>query len=347
MKHESVELAIIGGGAAGLFAAAMCAEKHIKALVIERKARVGAKMLMTANGRCNFSKDIPPSAMLSDIGGKDAEFLAPALNALPPSAISRFFRAHGVKLKRLADGRLFPASEKAADIVHVFGDLLRDEGIPLLVNSPVTGIQKMKNGFIVGMRNFTIWAQNVLVATGGASFPKTGSTGDGQCFAHELGHRITPLRAGLTGFETNAVQPFLPPRTLESATASVIVGGEDVFSVRGEVDIERWGISGSAVYNCSRYVSRSNLKNFDIAIEGGDVRFVARRPKMCPLKEAIVTVGGVSLDEVDPNTMRSRLVEGLYFAGEVLDVDGPTGGYNLTIAFATAALAIQSISANH
>ena len=167
LKHEPVPLAIVGGGAAGMFAAAVASERKVGCLVFERKVRLGAKMLMTANGRCNFTKDISPEAFLRDLGDPVAEWAASALRNCPPQSIVRGVRSLGVKLRRMPDGRMFPDSGQAATVVHAFGDLLRDEGVPLCVNCPVTGIQPMKNGFIVATERFTVWAKNVLVATGG------------------------------------------------------------------------------------------------------------------------------------------------------------------------------------
>ena len=346
MKHESIKLAIVGAGAAGLFAAAEAARRRVPCIVIERKARIGAKMLMTANGRCNFTKDIPVSRMLEDIGGEVASFVRPALEACTPQAIARFFRSHGLKIKRMNDSRLFPASEKAADVVHIFGDLLREERIPLLTNSPVTGIQRVKNGFIVGMENFTLWAENVLLATGGVSFPKTGSVGDAQRFAAAMGHRIEPMRAGLTGYDWPLCPP---PRRITGARAAIVAGGRELVCATGEVEFAKGLVSGAAVYNCSRYVARRGLDArqyiLEISTPDGE-KFSIPHPVMRPLKEAIVTIGGVSRDDIDPATMASRIVPGLYFAGEAIDIDGPTGGYNLSLAFATAALCVQSIAAS-
>ena len=339
MKHEPVGLAIVGGGAAGLMAAAAAKARGIGCIVIERKARIGSKMLMTANGRCNFTKDITAEKMLADIGEPVASFVRPALTACTPTMIAGGFRARGLKIKRMTDGRLFPASEKAADVVHVFGDLLRDEEIPLLTNCAVTGLQPMKTGFIVATRHFTLWAKNVLIATGGLSFPKTGSVGDGQNFARSLGHRIAPCRAGLTGFEC-AVRSRA---RFERAAACIVAGGAEVCRYEGEVEFEPWGVSGAAVYNCSRIVARRNIKSFELRLETPDGEFAFASPRIRPLKEAIVTIGGVSLDDVNPATMESRIVPGLYFAGEVLDIDGPTGGYNLSLAFATARLAVANM----
>ena len=344
LTHRPVPLAIIGGGAAGLFAAATAVARGIGCIVVERKARIGSKMLMTANGRCNFTKDISPERMLADIGDPVASFAGRALRACPPSMVAAGFKARGLMLRRMPDGRMFPASGKAADVVHVFGDLLRDSAVPLLTNCPITGIQPVKNGFIVATETFTFWARNVLVATGGASFPKTGSVGDGQEFARRLGHRIEPLRAGLVGCETGdrAILAMSGAR-FERGAASLVADGREVFHAAGEIEVERWGVSGAAIYNCTRYAARHGIEAFDLKIETPEGTWLVKRPKMCPLKEAIVTMGGVSLDDVNPATMESRKIPGLYFAGEVLDIDGPTGGYNLTLAFATARLAVESM----
>lgn len=347
LKHEPVPLAIVGGGAAGMFAAAVAAERGVGCLVFERKARLGAKMLMTANGRCNFTKDVSVEAFLRDLGDPVAEWAAPALRNCPPQSIIRGIRSLGVKLRRMDDGRMFPDSGQATTVVHAFGDLLRDEGVPLCVNCPVTGVQPVKNGFIVATGHFTVWARNVLLATGGLSFPKTGSVGDGQEFARRLGHAIEPCRAGLTGMEVRdrAVAAQVGARFDDGEARVLDAAGRMVFSARGEVDCEPWGVSGAAVYNCQRWLARHGYVGMamEVAFGGQLVRLRELVPR--PLKEAIATVGGVSLEDVDPATMMSRKVPGLYFAGEVLDVDGPTGGYNLTLAFATARAAVVAVQA--
>ena len=351
LKHTPVKLAIVGGGAAGMFAAAVAAERRLSCVVIERKARLGSKVLMTANGRCNFAKDISAEQFLSDLGPA-APFAARAVRECPPRKIIAGFKSLGVGLKRMADGRMFPADGKAATIVHAFGDLLRDSGVPVISNCPVTGIQPQKTGFIVATPNFTLWAEHVLLATGGISYPKLGSTGDGQRFASGLGHALVPYRPGLIGLETD------DPRVVrhagerfEEAQAKVFdAAGAELYAYRGEVDCEIFGLSGAAVYNCQRFMehwyrAHPGSRAADLTLEarfGREmVRLAGLKPR--PVKEAIVTIGGVSLDDVNPDTMESRKVPGLYFAGEVLDLDGPTGGYNLTLAFATARLAVNSI----
>ena len=247
---------------------------------------------------------------------------------------------------------MFPADGKAATIVHAFGDLLRDNEVPILTNCPVTGIQPQKNGFIVATKNFTLWAENVLLATGGVSYPKTGSVGDGQNFAKQLGHRLVPYQPGLIGMEADDRKvTSLAGRRFEDGRAKVIgPDGATLFDYRGEVDCESFGLSGAAVYNAQRFIA--HWAREDVRRKAGDVgievwfghnrlSFRGLRPR--PVKEAIVTIGGVATDEIDPRTMESKLVPHLYFAGEVMDVDGPTGGYNLTMAFATARKAVTSI----
>lgn len=348
LAHKPVELAIVGAGAAGLFAASVAAGRRLPCVLIERKARPGSKVLMTANGRCNFTKDISAERFLAEVG-PCAPFVARAVKECPPRRIISGFESLHVPVRRMADGRVFPADGKATTIVHAFGDLLRDEGVPLLTNCPVTGIQPVKNGFIVAMPNFTLWARNVILATGGLSYPKLGSVGDGQNFARALGHHIVPCRPGLIGLETT------DPRILrragrryeEGRTRVISAEGKLLFEYRGEVDCESFGLSGAAVYNAERFIVHEGLKDYSIEVWFEHERLTFKNLKPRPLKEAIVTIGGVDCAEVDPDTMESRLVPGLYFAGEVLDIDGPTGGYNLTLAFATARRAVESIIEKH
>ena len=351
LKHSPVKLAIIGGGAAGMFAAAVAAERRIPCVLIERKARLGSKVLMTANGRCNFTKDISADQFLKDVG-EAKDFVAAAIRECPPRKIISGFKSLNVPLRRMADGRMFPADGKAATIVHAFGDLLRDSEMPILTNCPVTGIQPQKNGFIVATKNFTLWAENILLATGGVSYPKTGSVGDGQNFAKALGHRVVPYQPGLIGMETTDRKvTSLAGRRFEDGRAKVIGSdGATLFDYKGEVDCESFGLSGAAVYNAQRFIEHwrredKRRKTEDVEIEvwfeHNRLRFKGLRPR--PVKEAIVTIGGVATDEIDPRTMESKLVPHLYFAGEVMDIDGPTGGYNLTMAFATARKAVVAI----
>ena len=356
------KLVIVGGGAAGMFAAAVAAERGVPCVLVERKARLGSKVLMTANGRCNFAKDISPEQFLNDIsrGGiaaRCAEFVAEAVRECPPRQICRGFQSLGVRTKRMTDGRIFPADEKAATIVHAFGDLLRDEEVPIITNCPVKEIAAVKGGaarFAVVANSFSILAENVLLATGGASYPKTGSVGDGQRFAQALGHKLVPYRPGLIGLETRDEKVTrLAGRRFEDGAARVFdASGKAVFEYRGEIDCESFGLSGAAIYNAQRFIEHYERERGTgngkrgIAVEASFTGMTVRLDKINPrpLKEAIVTIGGVDTREIDPHTMQSKIVPGLYFAGEVMDIDGPTGGYNLTLAFATARKAVASIA---
>ena len=360
MNPNPVTLAIVGGGAAGLFAAAVAAERRIPCVILERKARLGSNVLMTANGRCNFAKDISADQFLRDLacGADDvrtSRFVAEAIHECPPRQIVAGFKSLGVPLRRMSDGRMFPADGKAATILHAFGDLLRDEEVPILTNAPVTAIRATRRDgarFVVSTRNFDLLAENVLVATGGVSYPKTGSVGDGQDFARALGHALVPYRPGLIGLETDdpRVTRLAGRRFEDDGRVKVLAPtGQGLFDCRGEVDCERFGLSGAAIYNAQRFIehvrraSTPDAKALVLEVWFGHSRltFAGLAPR--PVKEAIVTLGGVATDEIDPHTMQSKLVPGLYFAGEVMDIDGPTGGYNLTLAFATARKAVTSI----
>ena len=357
---KSVELAIIGGGAAGMFAASVAAERGIRCVLIERKARLGSKVLMTANGRCNFTKDISSDQFLKDVGSC-APFVRRAIEECSPRKIIAGFKSLNVPLRRMSDGRMFPADGKAATIVHAFGDLLRDSEVPILTNCAVKRLSRLEGGapsprqrFIVETENFDIAADNVLLATGGVSYPKTGSVGDGQNFAKALGHTVVPYRPGLIGLETSDTKiTRLAGRRFEDGRAKVIdERGATIFDYRGEVDCESFGLSGAAIYNAQRFIEHYARQNststsslhltLEVWFDRNRLQYKNLKPR--PVKEAIVTIGGVDTKEIDPATMESKLVPGLYFAGEVMDIDGPTGGYNLTMAFATARKAVTSIA---
>lgn len=345
-KPRRVKLAIVGGGAAGMFAAAQAALDGLPVLLVERKARLGSKVLMTANGRCNFTKDIPADVFLRDVGPASG-WLTSAVRECPPRAIIKFFKALGVPVRRMADGRMFPADGRAATIVHAFGDLFRDKGVPVMTNCPVKAVSPLRGGgFAVSADGFDIAAENVLLATGGVSYPKTGSLGDGQDFARRLGHRVLPLRPGLIGMETPERRiTSLAGRRFEDGRAKVLApDGRVLFDYKGEVDCEKFGLSGAAVYNCQRYIEHARPEDYVLEVRFARERLRFGNLKPRPVKEAIVTIGGVALEDVDPETMQSRKTPGLYFAGEVLDIDGPTGGYNLSLAFMTARKAVRHVS---
>ncbi len=342
---NKTELIIIGGGAAGLMAGCAAGELGLKTLVLERKHKPGRKLLMCGNARCNLTTNISSDRMLQMLGDPVAPFLETALQDFGPSMLQRWFAAKGLKTVVKAGNKVYPHTERASDVVNLLTDQLRDGNISLACSAAVQSLEKTKNGFRVTTDNFVVESTYVLIATGGVSYPKTGSVGDGQEWAQKLGHTVTPFRPGLIGFE--AEPKVLKGRIgtiYEKVTLDVVSAGKTVAETRGVYEIEKWGIGGTAVTDASRIIARRNLKNTTLRITMQDGKIEEVRPlRTRPLKEAMVTVGGVALDEIDFQTLESRKCPDLYFAGEVLDIDGPTGGYNLQAAFSSARLAVASI----
>jgi len=343
---SDTDLIIIGGGAAGLMGGCLAGELGLRTVILERKHKPGRKLLMCGNSRCNLTINISPERMLEMYGEPVGQFLRPAIMGFQPSALQRWFAANGLKTVVRTGNKVYPHSDRASDVLHFFTDILRDRNVSLAASSVVQSFRKTKDGFIVVTDNFTLEARYVIIATGGISYPKTGSVGDGQRFAKELGHVVEPYRPGLVGFEVDkksitdrAGQPAKEVRL------KLMAGGKLIAETRGLYEIESWGIGGSAVTDASRIIARQNLTDYSFRIEYADGRIEEVKPARArSIKEAMVTVGGVSLKEVDNRSMESLKCRGVYFAGEVLDVDGPTGGYNLQAAFATARLAVNAVA---
>jgi len=339
------DLIIIGGGAAGLMAGVAAGELGLKALVLERKHKPGRKLLMCGNARCNLTTNISGERMLKMFGEPVGSFLAPSIRAFDPSMLQRWFSANRLKTVVKAGNKVYPHTEQASDVLNLFTDQLREKEISLACSSPTRTLEKTANGFCVTTGNFVVESRFVLVATGGVSYPKTGSVGDGQEWAKKLGHTVEPYRPGLVGFE---VDPKMLKRRVgticKKVEVEIVSGGQKVAETRGVYEIEKWGIGGTAITDASRIMARRNLKGciLRIRLENGETEEVEPL-RTRSMKEAMVTVGGVALDEIDFQTLESKKCPGLYFAGEVLDIDGPTGGYNLQAAFATARLAVSSI----
>lgn len=339
------DLIIIGGGAAGLMAGCAAGELGLKALVLERKHKPGRKLLMCGNARCNLTTNISEGRMLQMFGEPVAGFLEPAIRAFTPSMLQRWFSAGGLRTVVKAGNKVYPHTERASDVLNLFTDQLRDKNVSLACSSVVQAVETLGKGFRVTTGNFVVESRHVLVATGGLSYPKTGSVGDGQEWAKKIGHAIKPYRPGLVGFE---VEPHVLKGRVgkihEKVLCDVFCGGEKVAETRGVYEIEKWGIGGTAITDASRIVARRKLEAVVLRIKLGDGKTEEVRPlRTRSIKEAMVTVGGVALGEIDFKTMESKKCPGLYFAGEVLDIDGPTGGYNLQAAFSTARLAVAAI----
>ena len=342
---SKTDLIIIGGGAAGLMAGAVAGELGLKAVVLERKHKPGRKLLMCGNARCNLTTNISEDRMLQMFGEPVGPFLEPAIRAFTPSMLQRWFAGNGLKTVVKAGNKVYPHTEKASDVLNLFTDRLRDGNVTLACSAVVEHIEKAKNGFRVTADNLVLEGKYVLIATGGVSYPKTGSVGDGQGWASTLGHTVEKLRPGLVGFEVDPkVIKGRVGKIYEKVTVDVLVKGKSVGQTFGVYEIERWGVGGTALTDASRIIARNNLKQVELKVSSKEGLSETVRPTGTrSIKEAMVTVGGVSLNEIDNRTMESKVCRGLYFAGEVMDVDGPTGGYNLQCAFSTARLAVAAI----
>ncbi len=345
--EETAPLIIIGAGAAGLMAACHAGEYGIPTLLLERKHRAGSKLLMCGNGRCNLTSALDVSTMLSDFGPPLDAFLSTAIGKFPPAMLQKWFERNNLPLMLTRDGKVFPKSEKAMDVVRCLTDVLRRQGTPICYSAPVQSVDRDGEHFVVRTSVFQVHAKRILICTGGVSYPKTGSVGDGQRIARDLGHKVRPFRPGLVGVDWD--DPWLHAHRGEQFKAvdvRVFDGKGCIGETSGLLECENWGLGGGAISNATRLLSRFEAKSpaLEIRYTKQAAPLTISHVKTRPLKEAMVTVGGVDLDDVDAETMASKRIPNLYFAGEVLDIDGPTGGYNLTAAFATARLAIDTIA---
>ncbi len=398
---------VIGGGAAGLMAAGRAAELSARVTVFEKNDTVGRKLSITGKGRCNVTNFCDNDTFIAHLTS-NARFMYGAVSRFSCYDTVDFFNRLGVDTVVERGNRVFPRSGKAADIVDALYDYVVSSGGEIL-SAHVKGID-IADGCVRGVRlyNRTVECDRVIVATGGMSYPSTGSTGDGYAFARAAGHTVTKLLPSLVPLVSRA--PFcaeLQGLSLRNIRLTIVDNdsNKEIYSQMGELLFTHFGISGPLVLSASahmrsmtdgRYTAVIDLKpaltpetldrrllrdfsdyaNRDIVnalrsllpksmipvilrLSGIDphtkcreVSVLQRRELLTtlkqiaipvsgfrPLKEAIVTSGGVAVSEVNPKTMESKLVRGLYFSGEVLDLDAYTGGFNLQIAFSTGRLA--------
>jgi len=343
---NETDLIIIGGGAAGLMGGCTAGETGLRTVVLERKHKPGRKLLMCGNSRCNLTINLSPERMIQMYGEPVGPFLRQAIIDFPPSTLQRWFAANGLKTVVRTGNKVYPHSDRASDVLHFFTDFLRDRNVSLAASSVAQSVKKIKNGFHVLADNFSLESRFVMIATGGISYPKTGSVGDGQNFAKELGHSLEPYRPGLVGFEVDRkVIGNRVGQEWHDTRVKILSGNKVIAETRGYFEIEQWGIGGTAITDASRIIARLNLKDYVLRIELAEGKIEEVKPlRPRSIKEAMVTMGGISLKDVNNRTMESLKCPGLFFAGEVLDVDGPTGGYNLQAAFSTARLAVNAIA---
>ena len=405
------DVVVVGAGAAGMMAAGTAAQRGCRVLLLEKMEKSGRKVRITGKGRCNVTNARPAEEFAAQVR-TNAAFFAPAFAAFNNRAAIRFFERQGVRLDIERGERVFPHSGKAWDIANALLGFCVDNGVKILYDTRVTGILTL-GGRVFGVkyvnkRGFERKEEcpQVILATGGVSYPATGSTGDGYAFAADLGHTIEPLRPSLTPLVSSHPRVRQLDRLLlRNVRATLWIDDAPVREEFGELGFSERGIEGAVALRMSRDA-------VDALIEGRRVKIVvdlkpalteevlrdriARelaamgpteffgellvpRPMVLPLAQeldihsktyvsklseaeivrlirtlkgltfpvtdyapfeyAVTTAGGVRCDEVNPETMESRRVRGLYFAGEVLDLDANTGGYNLQIAFSTGRLA--------
>ena len=399
---------VIGGGPAGLMAASTAALYGNEVVLLEKNPRTGRKLIITGKGRCNITNACDNSAFISNVVS-NPRFLYSAINGFDTSDTVAFFNSLGVETKVERGNRVFPLSDKAMDVADALLNYARNSGVRIITESPVDELIT-ENGEIKGVKSKgrKFFADAVIIATGGKSYPLTGSTGDGYTLAKSAGHTITDIVPSLVplvirGSECEAMQGL----SLKNIAVSVISDNKKVFDDFGELVFTHYGVSGPVILSASSHLSDYKAKNYKLSIDlkpaldfdtldkrlirdfeknnlkeagnslGGLLpskmipvvlnRWGIDKSTRCnsitkeqrralieilknfefdimgtrPIDEAIITRGGVKVSEVNPKSMESKLLKGLYFCGEVLDVDAYTGGFNLQIAFSTGYLAGQ------
>lgn len=405
---------VVGGGAAGMMAAYQAAGEGAHVILLEKMPSLGRKVLITGKGRCNITNACDTQQLIKNMPG-NGRFLHSAYREFDNTDMIGFIEQWGVQTKVERGGRVFPVSDKAKDVIDAFARALAKRQVEVITNQPVRKLL-VENNQVVGVAtdHKQYLADAVILATGGASYPGTGSSGDGYKMAKELGHAIIPLKPSLVPLEvTEDWIKELQGLSLKNVTATVLVGGKKQADDFGEMLFTHYGLSGPIILSLSKVVaealntgskevmleinlkpalseevldkriqrdwekfSRKQLKNslnellptklipviIDLAFLDPDkfvnqitkserarllrqlqhLTFTIQRTR--PVSEAIVTAGGVSTKEINPATMESKLIKNLYFAGEVIDIDGYTGGYNLQAAFSTGYVAGKAIS---
>ncbi|MDQ7823084.1 MAG: NAD(P)/FAD-dependent oxidoreductase [Candidatus Eremiobacteraeota bacterium] len=408
---------VIGGGPSGLMAALQASGKNHKVILLDKMEGLGTKLAITGKGRCNLTHQVDRHEELIESFPGGGNFLHSAFNQFPPSELIKFFKSRGLDTKVEKGRRVFPVTDSAKDVLAVLEKELKKAGVETRVSIPVIEIL-VDNKRVMGVRASTgesFGADKVIIATGGMTYPWTGSTGDGYQFARRLGHSLVTPRPSLVPLEVaeSSISHNLEGLSLKNIKAIVKSGNKVVDQKFGEMVFTSYGLSGPIILYLSRKIvllladkkhtvslsfdlkpalskdklqarlesdfEKNRKKYFKNAIEellpqkmipvfiqesgihpsrqcaqiGSKDRdrvidmlknFSFTITKARGMSEAEVTQGGVELKEVDPKTMESKLIHGLYFAGEVLDIDGYIGGFNLQAAFSTGYVAGRNAS---
>ena len=403
MKYDGI---VIGGGPAGMFAAITAARRGKNVLLLERNDRLGKKLLITGKGRCNVTNDCEAAEVLQNVP-RNGRFLFSAMAACPPKKIMDFFEESGCQVKTERGNRVFPVTDRSSSVLDALQRELRRSGVTVRTGR-VTDILTEDGkavAVMAGQERFD--ADWVILATGGLSYPTTGSTGDGYALARRLGHTVTPTEGSLVPLEAGPDCADMQGLSLRNVSVKLLNGkGKVLFTDFGELLFTHFGVSGPTVLSASAHLKGEGCRlvidlkpaleeaklndrilrdlqmyknrsmenaltdllprsmipvvlkrlNIDPGLQANSLNKQQRRALVellkafpveitgkRPVAEAIITSGGVKVSEIDPKTMQSKIVAGLYFAGEIIDCDAYTGGFNLQIAWATAYAAGMSV----
>ncbi|MGX8698929.1 MAG: NAD(P)/FAD-dependent oxidoreductase [bacterium] len=410
MPSKRTDLLVVGGGAAGMMAAGTAAERGLTVVLLEKNDKVGRKLGLTGKGRCNVTNASTPEEVIRSVP-TNGRFLFSAVNAFTPRDAMDFFEGLGVPLKVERGGRVFPVSDRAGDIVNALRFWCQRAGVTVLHETAEALLLREGRAAGVKTNRGEHLAANVLLTTGGASYPLTGSTGDGYRLAASAGHTIVPPKPSLVALcSEDDCCPRMQGFSLKNIAITVKDDrGKAVYEDFGELLFTHFGVSGPVILSASAHMRSFDKRRYTLyidlkpALDGEkldarllrdfekyrnrefrnalsdlagrsmipllversgippekQVNAITREERRrllalfkafpvpisgpAPLDTAIITSGGVSVKEIDPKTMASRLCPGLWFAGELIDVDAYTGGFNLQIAWATARAAGNSI----
>ena len=403
------DVVVVGGGAAGMLAALFSARGGAQTLLLEKNEKLGKKIYITGKGRCNLTNTAQNEDFFAQVP-RNPRFLRSAMSFFDAGSIVELVEANGTITKVERGGRVFPESDKASDVTRALQRALERAGVEIRKNALVEEILPVEGGFQIRLPAEQISCRAVVIATGGMSYPATGSTGDGYRFAERLGHTVTPLRPSLVGMKMAGTwHTLLQGLSLKNVRLVARQGKKLVYSQLGEMLFTHFGISGPLVIELSSHLEFDKPAEVFVDLKPGmteaelDARlqreFEENRrrqlgsvmghllpARMVPvllqlaeispeiplsevpreirrklgmtlkhldlpvtglrgMEEAIVTRGGVEVREIVPGTLMSKRLPGLFFTGEVLDVDAHTGGFNLQIAWSTGALAGASAAA--
>ena len=412
-----MKVIVIGGGPAGMMAAITSAEQGNEVVLIEKNKLLGKKLSITGKGRCNITSSLNIDEFIKNTPG-NGKFLFSAFNSFTNKDIIDFIENHGIKTKVERGNRVFPVTDKAQDVVNCFTKKLKELNVSICLNTLVKDILIDNDNKAIGVmtNNKKIKADKIILATGGKSYPLTGSTGDGYKFAKKLGHTITELKPSLVPLVTYEAEMHKTLQGLSLKNVEIklvdISKNKEIYSDFGEMLFTHFGVSGPIVLSASSHLVR--YKNIIELLENKQIKLLIDfKPALSkekldqrilrdfeeeknksfknsldkllpqklipeivnksnigpnkkvnsitkeerenllsilkqfevtikdfrPIEDAIITAGGISIKEINPKTMESKIIKDLYFAGEIIDVDAYTGGFNLQIAYSTGYVA--------